>query len=152
MLKKLILMLLLFPALAFSESEGEKLVNKFWKYTVAKRIHKIASTMSPHFQGMYVSSLCADGGGSITKQQELQYLLSSNITGFILSNVQTTKNDHIMVVTYDIQLFTTIPAAHHYKTPTPDPTTYYHEIFVYSKRVDQWKLVGISFFPFNTEG
>jgi len=136
MFKKLIWMLLLFPALAFSESDGKKLVNQFWKNTVKKHIHEVATTLSPHFQGMYMNSLILNVGGAITKPQLLQYLLSLNATGFVLSNVRTTKNDHIMVVTYDIQIF----------TPTPTP---YHEIFVYSKRVDDWKLVALSFAPVN---
>ena len=135
-------MLLLLPGLAFSESEGGKLVNQFWKNTVAKRIHKISSTMSPQFQGLYMDHLCPEIGGPITKQQELQYLQNLNITSYVLSNIKTTKNKRIMVVTYDIQLTRPVTNA-----PLFPASPQYHEIFVYYKSGQHWELASLSFFP-----
>lgn len=138
MFKKLIWIILLFPAIAFSESTGEKLINRFWQNTVEKRFDKIDSTISFHFQGMHINA--------ITRQKELQYLRTSNITNFVVSNVLTTKNKQSLIVTYDIQLFKSITTA--YLPKNLDPISYYHEIFVYSKYKGTWKLVSLSFFSY----
>ena len=146
MLRKAMFVLLLLPTLALSGSEGEKLVKDFWKWTVEKRIHKIASTISPSFQGMYMSSLCAQTGDFFTKAQELQFLRNLNITSFVLSNIKTTKNHHALVVTYNAQLFS--PAQAPVGMDLPNPYANYHEIFTYFKHEGKWKLISVSFFPY----
>lgn len=145
MVKKFLFTLLLFPAFAFSTSTGEKLVRHFWYNAIHKHVHTISDSISPQFQGLYMSDYCNDRGGFFTKSQLLQFLKNATVSSFSLSNIKTTKNKHTLVVTYDVEVNTSIIKTCVLKKQPSSLT--YHEIFTYTRKDKHWHLLSMAFFP-----
>ena len=129
MLKNFLFAVVLFPAVAFSSSEGEKLANKFWQEVQERHFKRLASSITSDYQGL-------SSNGSLTKKQDIAGLKSAPITKYVITNVKTSKSGHRLSVTYDLELFT---ASGSYS---------YHELFAYKKCGDHWKLFASSFIPF----
>jgi hypothetical protein len=128
-LKNFLFAILLFPAVAFSCSEGEKMVNTFWKEVQERHFKLLASLITYDYQGL-------SSNGAITKKQDIAGLKSAPITGYVITKVKTSKSDHRLVVTYDLEL---IDASGSHS---------YHELFAYKKSGGHWKLFASSFIPF----
>ena len=128
MFKKIMLMLLLVPACAFSYSEGKKLVNEFWKEVQAKHFKQVASWMTDDYQALSPS-------GDLTKKQDIQGLKRSPFKRYRITGVRTATSSDTLVVSYDLELIAT------------SGNNLYHELFVYRKCEGHWKLCASSFIP-----
>jgi hypothetical protein len=95
-------MLLLLPVTLFAEiSQGEVLETKFWQDIKDQKWSEVESRIAPYFQSVQPD-------GVHNKDQELAAIKNLNVTNFILSDVKTTGDKDILVVTYVITLAETL--------------------------------------------
>lgn len=128
MFKKIMCVLLVLPAIAFSSSEGSSLVHRFWKEVQRKEMHKLSSFITNDYQALTVN-------GVITKKQDLSNLKNISMTGFVLSHIRSTKHKHRLAVSYDLQVI------------NGSTSSFFREIQVFEKRDGHWKVFATSFFP-----
>ena len=134
MLKKLMCIFLILPAIIFcetnSESKGEQLTYQFWKAVQKKNTKKIRSYLSSDFQA-------SSADGAVDRKQEIHLLQILPITAFNLLNVRTTKSDHRLVVTFDLNLI------------NGSSSSYFHQLFVWARKDGHWKLIADTFIQYN---
>lgn len=147
MFRKLLYIVAFLPVFAFGASTGERLVNTFWQNAQAKNYTAIAPTISNHFAGIarifYDSS---DESVTMTKTQMLQFLEFLDIAEYTITNLQSVRNEHNLVITYDVSVTQA-------KSPILKSLAgyQYHILFVYERKDHQWKLISASAFPFNLQ-
>lgn len=143
MLKKILLPLFFLPVLAFSAS-GEELVTRFWNNIAAQDYTHAAGSVSNHFTSTAQTEYyLSDESVTLNKTQFMSYLQGLGITGYTITNLQSVKNVHNYVVTYDITLNLPIKGRN---------SNQFHEVYIYERKDDHWKLISASFFPFYNVG
>jgi hypothetical protein len=94
MLKKLLLIALALPMLAFcSSSKEDRLLYRLWNDMQTSNMYDLGKFTSKHFQSAHYD-------GARNKAQELQLIANLHMTGFVLSNIKHTKTHDTIIFTY----------------------------------------------------
>lgn len=105
MLKKILLIGLFFPLLAFAgvlrhescehrvEVLGKKVLFHLWKDLKASNAKAISKYMSPQFQGVTPNE-------ARNKCQQLAFIKSRRIPSYVLSQIKVTETKGILIITY----------------------------------------------------
>jgi len=104
-----------------------KLETEFWTAVQTHDLGQLSDILAPEFQGF--------GGvfDVISRIQEIQGLMDSTLTGFLLSNVVATRNHKVLVITYFLMVSEN-------STIIPGPT-----LSTWKKTKDGWQMVSHAF-------
>jgi hypothetical protein len=127
MFKKMLIPLLLFPILAFSDcSKGEKLVKQLWKDIKAGNVNSIKKYTSSQYQGVY--SIRARN-----RSQLLEFIPHVQLHSYTLSKFKSEETHDTIIVTYYVKLNATVDGQ--------TMKTKYPRLAVYAKIKGNWKLI-----------
>ena len=95
MLKKLLLVLLVLPALSFAgeNAKGYMLLNRLWKDMQAGNIKTIKNYTSEKFQSVHQD-------GARNRAQELKLIANLHLTAYQLTDVKITKDHNVFIISY----------------------------------------------------
>ena len=127
MLKKLFLLALALPTLAFCYPVREpRLLHRLWNDMKTTNMHDLGKFTSKHFQSAHYD-------GARNKTQELQLIANLHMTDYELSDIKCTKSHNVLIFTY---LATTTETINEYPI-----TATSERISVFQKHKGSWRWI-----------
>lgn len=106
---------------------GESLVKKLWSDMKDGDVESIEGYISPAFQSIHQD-------GARTGEQELELIKNLDLGDYTLTDINTTENESMIVVTYFVSVTETIDGEQLNSTPAP-------RMSAWQKTEDGWKWI-----------